>query len=156
MNTGLLDAARKALTDLGRDPEIILDEAVDMGLGNGGLGRLAACFLDSLATLEYPAVGYGIHYEFGLFKQSFVDGRQVESADNWLHNGNVWQIRRPEYRIHVPLYGHVETRYDDRGDFSLHLGPREFADRHSLGHPDRGLRGGHGEFPAPVGVARDA
>jgi starch phosphorylase len=118
VNTGLLESAKKALRELGQDPEIILGEMVDMGLGNGGLGRLAACFLDSLATLEYPAVGYGIHYEFGLFRQSFVNGRQVESADNWLHNGNTWQIRRPEYRIHVPLYGHVEMRYDDRGNFA--------------------------------------
>lgn len=118
VNTGLLDATRKALTDLGQDPEIILGENVDMGLGNGGLGRLAACFLDSLATLEYPAIGYGIRYEFGLFRQSFVNGRQVESADNWLQYGNAWQIERPEYRLHVPLFGHVEMRYDDKGDFS--------------------------------------
>ena len=120
VNTGLLDAASKALKDLGKDPEKIMGEMVDMGLGNGGLGRLAACFLDSLATLDYPAIGYGIHYEFGLFRQSFVNGRQIESADNWLHNGNPWQIRRPEYRIHVPLYGHVEMAYDENGDFRPH------------------------------------
>lgn len=117
VNTGLLGAARKALKDLGQDPDTILEEFVDMGLGNGGLGRLAACFLDSLATLEYPAIGYGIHYEFGLFRQSFVNGRQVESADDWLQHGTPWQICRPENRLTVPLYGHVEMTYDDCGVF---------------------------------------
>lgn len=118
VNTGLLEPARAALAELGQDLEKVFDESVDMGLGNGGLGRLAACFLDSLASLDYPAVGYGIHYEFGLFRQSFINGRQHEAADNWLRNGNPWHIARPEYAITVPLYGHVEMRYDDCGNFS--------------------------------------
>lgn len=116
-NTGLMEPAKAALESLGLDFEVIQEEEVDMGLGNGGLGRLAACFLDSLATLEYPAIGYGIHYEFGLFRQSFVDGRQIESPDNWLKFGNPWQIQRPEYRVTVPLYGHVERHYDDKGHY---------------------------------------
>lgn len=115
-NTGLHDIVVDALTSLGLDYEDIRHEEVDMGLGNGGLGRLAACFLDSLATLEYPAIGYGIHYEFGLFKQEFVDGRQVEHPDNWLRHGNPWQISRPEYSQEVNLYGRVELKYDDCGD----------------------------------------
>ena len=88
--TGLLDTAKEALESLGQDFDKIRESEVDMGLGNGGLGRLAACFLDSLATMDIPAVGYGIHYEFGLFRQTFAQGRQVEVADNWLANNNPW------------------------------------------------------------------
>jgi len=116
-NTGLMEVAAKALQELGHPLPGLLDEEVDMGLGNGGLGRLAACFLDSLATLDYPAVGYGIHYEFGLFQQDFVNGRQVEHPDNWLQYGNPWQIVRPEYQVEVPLYGHVEYLFDEKGDW---------------------------------------
>lgn len=87
VNTNLMEPTRKALRELGLDPDVIFDAEVDMGLGNGGLGRLAACFQDSLATLGYPAIGYGIRYEFGLFTQSFENGRQVESPDNWLRFG---------------------------------------------------------------------
>jgi glycogen phosphorylase len=93
----------------------LCNEEVDMGLGNGGLGRLASCFLDSLATLQYPAIGYGIHYEFGLFAQEFVDCCQVEHPDNWLKFGNPWQILRAEYSVEVKLYGRVEEAYDEYG-----------------------------------------
>lgn len=117
VNAGVLDVVKEAIQDLGLNYEEIINEEVDMGLGNGGLGRLAACFLDSLATLNYPAIGYGIHYEFGLFKQKFVDGRQVETPDNWLHFGNPWHIMRPEYRVKVPLYGHVEYHFDAHGNW---------------------------------------
>ena len=82
--TGWFDAARDALASLGQNFEEIRESEVDMGLGNGGLGRLAACFMDSLATLDYPALGYGIYYEFGLFKQAFIEGNQVEQPDNWI------------------------------------------------------------------------
>jgi len=130
-NTGLYDKAREAIEELGLDFERIVDEEVDMGLGNGGLGRLAACFLDSLATLDYPAVGYGIHYEYGLFKQTFVNGRQFELPDNWLRFGNPWQIVRPEYRVEVPLFGHVESRFNTKGDWR----PVWVPDRKLLGIP---------------------
>ena len=115
--TGLLGAAEAALKDLGQDFEKIRESEVDMGLGNGGLGRLAACFLDSLATLDYPALGYGIYYEFGLFKQSFVDGHQVEAPDNWIIFGSPWEVVRPEYTQEVRLFGRVENVFDDRGSY---------------------------------------
>jgi len=116
-NAGLHGEALKAIEELGLDFELLRREEPDMGLGNGGLGRLAACFLDSLATLDLPAIGYGIHYEFGLFRQRIIDGRQVEEPDNWLRYGNPWQIQRPEYRVEVPLRGHVEYHFDDAGNW---------------------------------------
>jgi glycogen phosphorylase len=115
--TGLYETARNALASLGQDFETIRESEVDMGLGNGGLGRLAACFLDSLATLDYPALGYGIYYEFGLFKQAFVNGHQVEHPDNWIIFGDPWEIVRPEYTQQVRLYGRVENVFDDRGNY---------------------------------------
>lgn len=115
--TGLLGAAEAALKGLGQDFEKIRESEVDMGLGNGGLGRLAACFLDSLATQDYPALGYGIYYEFGLFKQSFVDGHQVEAPDNWIIFGSPWEVVRPEYTQEVRLFGRVENVFDDRGNY---------------------------------------
>ncbi len=115
VNLGMLDEAREAMQLLGQDLDMILEEERDMGLGNGGLGRLAACFLDSLSTLSYPAVGYGIHYEFGLFRQEFVNGRQIEQPDAWQGFRNPWQIVRPEYTVPVRLYGHVEMRFDTTG-----------------------------------------
>jgi starch phosphorylase len=121
VNLQLRDVATEALAELGQDLEKVADEEADMGLGNGGLGRLAACFLDSLATMDIPAVGYGIHYEFGLFRQTFALGRQVEGADNWLANNNPWLIRRPSYRVSVPLYGRVKHSTDDRGNHCAEL-----------------------------------
>ncbi len=121
VNLGLRDVAGAALKSLGQDLEAVTEEEADMGLGNGGLGRLAACFLDSLATLDIPAVGYGIHYEFGLFRQTFVQGRQVEVADAWLANNNPWLIRRPNFRVRVPLYGRVQHNVDDRGNHRAEL-----------------------------------
>ncbi len=115
-NAGLYNIARDALTDLDLNLEELCDEETDMGLGNGGLGRLAACFLDSLATLDYPAIGYGINYEFGLFRQDIINHRQVECPDNWVQFGNPWQVMRPEYSTRVKLYGHVETQFDENGD----------------------------------------
>ncbi|MDC0259355.1 glycogen/starch/alpha-glucan phosphorylase [Verrucomicrobiales bacterium] len=115
VNTGMIDAAKEALAELGQDYEKVIEAGPDMGLGNGGLGRLAACFLDSLATLDLPAVGYGINYEYGLFKQSFVNGKQQEQADEWRRFGNPWEIRRPEYSVDVQLYGTVENQFDELG-----------------------------------------
>ncbi|MDP3070942.1 MAG: glycogen/starch/alpha-glucan phosphorylase [Opitutaceae bacterium] len=115
--TGLYETAKSALESLGQDFDLIRESEVDMGLGNGGLGRLAACFLDSLATLDYPALGYGIYYEFGLFKQEFVNGHQVEHPDNWMIFGDPWEVVRPEYAQEIPLYGRVENVFDDRGNY---------------------------------------
>lgn len=117
INTNLMEPTCKALRELGLDPNVIFDAEVDMGLGNGGLGRLAACFQDSLATLDYPAIGYGIRYEFGLFTQSFENGRQVESPDNWLKFGCPWEIVRPEYTVKVRMGGRVVNRMSDTGDW---------------------------------------
>ena len=118
-NSGLYEQTKQALADLGLEMPEIDGEEPDMGLGNGGLGRLAACFLDSLATLDLPAVGYGIFYEFGLFQQQFVDGRQTEFPDSWLQAPSPWFVMRPEYAIKVKLYGRVENTVNDRGDFSV-------------------------------------
>lgn len=114
-NLGLYEQAKQALSELGFDIADLEDQEEDMALGNGGLGRLAACFIDSLSTLNYPAIGYGIHYENGLFKQSFQDGRQIERPDSWREYGNPWEICRPESVQEVSVYGYVETVYDLQG-----------------------------------------
>jgi starch phosphorylase len=116
-NAGIHDETEQALKELGLDMNELRGEEYDMGLGNGGLGRLAACFLDSLATLDYPAVGYGIHYEFGLFRQEFSNGHQIELPDDWMRFGTPWEIVRPEYTQTVELYGHVENVFDDKGNY---------------------------------------
>jgi starch phosphorylase len=130
-NIGLYEPMLAALTELGLDVEKVREGEEDMGLGNGGLGRLAACFLDSLATLDLPAIGYGIHYEFGLFKQEFVKGYQVEHPDNWLMFGDPWEVVRPEYAQKVQLYGQVENVFDDTG----HSRPKWVNFRTVLGVP---------------------
>jgi starch phosphorylase len=116
-NAGLYEAAREALGELGQDFDEITSEEADMGLGNGGLGRLAACFLDSLATLDLPAVGYGIHYEFGLFRQEFKDGHQIEHPDVWQEKGCPWEVMRPNFSQEVQLYGRVEHQVGDKGEY---------------------------------------
>ena len=108
MNMGLLETARDALRQTGVDLDALLEMEPDAGLGNGGLGRLAACFLDSMATLGLPGFGYGIRYEFGIFTQDIVNGSQVERADEWLRFGNPWEIVRPEKAVAVRFYGSVE------------------------------------------------
>jgi len=117
LNTGLFDDTIEAVNSLGKEFAAIRSMEEDMGLGNGGLGRLAACFLDSLATHDYPAIGYGIHYEFGLFKQEFVNGHQVEHPDNWIMYGDPWEIMRPEYTLEIKLYGEVVNEFDDSGNY---------------------------------------
>ncbi len=112
----LLATCREVLGEYGKDLNELLDQGPDLGLGNGGLGRLAACFMDSLATLDLPAVGYGINYEFGLFRQAFHNGKQMESPDEWRRFGNPWEICRPEYALDVPLYGYVEMEFDELGN----------------------------------------
>ncbi|MEF3694201.1 MAG: glycogen/starch/alpha-glucan phosphorylase [Candidatus Cloacimonadota bacterium] len=109
INLGMYDKSYDMLKELGYGLEDITELEPDMGLGNGGLGRLAACFLDSLATLEYPAYGYGIRYEFGIFKQDIVNGYQVEEPDHWLQNGCPWEIQRPDIKYRVRFGGKVIT-----------------------------------------------
>ena len=116
-SAGIFDAMQQAVKDLGLDIDLLREEEYDMALGNGGLGRLAACFLDSLATLDLPAIGYGIHYQYGLFKQEFRNGYQVELPDKWMDFGTPWEIVRPEYQVDVPIYGYVENMFDDRGSY---------------------------------------
>jgi len=116
-SAGVFDNMEHALQELGLDTEVLRNEEYDMGLGNGGLGRLAACFLDSLATLDLPAIGYGIHYQYGLFKQEFRNGYQVELPDAWMQYGTPWEIVRPEHATEIELYGHVENIFDDRGNY---------------------------------------
>jgi len=116
-SVGLFKETEQALKELGLDMEELRGEEYDMGLGNGGLGRLAACFLDSLATLDYPAIGYGIHYEFGLFRQEFNNGYQIELPDDWMRFGTPWEIVRPEFTQSVELYGFVENVFDDKGNY---------------------------------------
>jgi glycogen phosphorylase len=114
-NLGILDIARQAAEELELDFDAILEEEEEPGLGNGGLGRLAACYLDSLATLQVPAIGYGIRYEFGIFDQEISDGWQVEISDLWLRNGNPWELPRPKLRFPVKLGGHTEQYTDQHG-----------------------------------------
>jgi starch phosphorylase len=116
-SAGIYDEMEHALHELGLDTEVLRNEEYDMALGNGGLGRLAACFLDSLATLDLPAIGYGIHYQYGLFKQEFRNGHQVELPDAWLNFGTPWEIMRPEHAVTIEIYGHVENVFDDRGNY---------------------------------------
>ena len=109
----------KALEQSGVDLRDILDQEEEPGLGNGGLGRLAACYLDSMATLDIPAVGYGIRYEFGIFDQEIHDGWQVEITDKWLRLGNPWEIDRPEMAINVGFGGSTQMTMDSRGKFKV-------------------------------------
>lgn len=112
---GILDQAREALASLNLQFEDIVQIEPDTGLGNGGLGRLAACFLESLASLEYPAYGYGLRYEHGMFEQEFQDGWQVEKPDDWLKFGDPWEVVRPEYTVPVLLYGRVVEEHRPGG-----------------------------------------
>ncbi|RMH19462.1 MAG: glycogen/starch/alpha-glucan phosphorylase [Gammaproteobacteria bacterium] len=119
LNLGLENAVTEALHALGLDIEEMIEEELDKGLGNGGLGRLAACFLDSCATLRLPVTGYGIRYEYGMFKQSIRNGYQVESPDHWLRYGNIWEIERPEFTQCIHFGGRTEQYHDHAGN--LHV-----------------------------------
>ena len=115
INLGIYDEARQAMEQLGFKLEDLIEQEEEPGLGNGGLGRLASCFMDSLATLGVPALGYGIRYEFGIFDQEIRDGWQVEITDKWLKLGNPWEIQRPELSREVKLGGHTEHYHDGQG-----------------------------------------
>src|SRR5512133_3025635 len=106
---------KQAVEELGFDFDKIIAQEEEPGLGNGGLGRLAACFIDSLATQRVPAIGYGIRYEFGIFDQEIHDGWQVEKTDKWLRFGNPWEISRPELAVNVNFGGHSESYTDSDG-----------------------------------------
>jgi glycogen phosphorylase len=123
INLGIYDRVREAIEEFGLNLNELLEQEVEPGLGNGGLGRLAACYLDSLATLEIPAIGYGIHYEFGIFSQVIQDGWQVETADKWLRLGDPWEIVRPEATVEVGFGGHTEAFTDEQGCYRVRWVP---------------------------------
>ena len=119
LNLGMTEQVRQAMAQLGIDLEDMLEQEDEPGLGNGGLGRLASCYMDSLASLEVPAIGYGIRYEFGIFDQVIRDGWQVEVTDKWLRLGNPWEIARPELAFDVKFGGHTETYTDEQGSYRV-------------------------------------
>ena len=119
LNLGLTEATKNAVWELGLDLEDLAELECDAGLGNGGLGRLAACFLDSMATLELPAYGYGLRYEYGIFTQKIINGYQVETPDHWLRYGNPWEMERPEFTYPVKFHGKVNQSRDENGEFKF-------------------------------------
>jgi len=125
LNLDITDEVRAAMSDLGLDFDEIVRTEEEPGLGNGGLGRLAACFIDSLATMEIPALGYGIRYEYGIFFQGIMDGWQVEKTDRWLRYGNPWEIHHAEWGVEVKLGGHTEQYTDERGKLRVRWAPEK-------------------------------
>lgn len=117
-NLGVIDACRDFLAENGIDLQLLFDEEPDAALGNGGLGRLAACFLDSLATLDLPGYAYGINYEYGLFRQEIRDGYQLERPDAWQRENSPWLVARPEQSCRIPVYGRIEHRIDRNGEYN--------------------------------------
>nr|WP_246525249.1 glycogen/starch/alpha-glucan phosphorylase [Geomobilimonas luticola] len=142
VNLGLSESVRKALSALGQDLEAILAQEVEPGLGNGGLGRLAACYLESMATLRVPAVGFGIRYEFGIFDQEIHNGWQVEKGDNWLKNGNPWEVRRPDIAYEVKFGGHTEFAHDPEGRLAVRWIPEKVIKGVAYDTPVAGYRSG--------------
>ncbi|MCW8932795.1 MAG: glycogen/starch/alpha-glucan phosphorylase [Gammaproteobacteria bacterium] len=120
LNLDLTEALKESFYQLGLDMEEIADCEQDAGLGNGGLGRLAACFLDSCATLQLPVKGYGLRYEYGMFKQHIEQGYQVEETDHWLLNGNPWELERPEYTQRVKFGGYTEYHINNKGKLTIY------------------------------------
>ncbi len=125
INLGIFERVKQCMTDMGFNFEELLQQEEEPGLGNGGLGRLAACFIDSLATLEIPAVGYGIRYEFGIFHQEIVDGWQVEKTDKWLRFGNPWELPRPEWAVEVKFGGSTEPYLDEQNRLRVRWVPHK-------------------------------
>jgi starch phosphorylase len=123
LNLGIEDVIRQATAELDLDLNHLIEQESEPGLGNGGLGRLAACYLDSLATLGVPAMGYGIRYEFGMFHQAIRDGWQVEMTDYWLRYGNPWEIRRPQACVEVGFGGHTQSWSDSFGEYKVQWKP---------------------------------
>jgi starch phosphorylase len=125
INLGIWHVVEEALSRVGQELSDLLEQEEEPGLGNGGLGRLAACYMDSLATLNVPAIGYGIRYEFGIFDQTIRDGWQVERTDKWLRFGNPWEIVRSEITFDVKLGGHTETYHDEKGRYRVRWLPQK-------------------------------
>jgi glycogen phosphorylase len=123
INLGLYDTVQEVVKSMGLDFDAILDQEEEPGLGNGGLGRLAACYMDSMATLDIPAKGYGIRYEFGIFDQDIKDGWQIELTDKWLRYGNPWEIARPELTVQIKLGGRTEVYIDDQDRYRVRWVP---------------------------------
>ena len=140
VNLGIFDQTAEALRSLGQNLDDLLEQEEEPGLGNGGLGRLAACYMESMATLEIPTLGYGIRYEFGIFDQEIEDGWQVEKSDRWLRLGYPWEIAHPEVSFQVKLGGHTEPYTDEQGRYSVRWVP----DRVVLGTPCDTLMQGYG------------
>ena len=118
-NMGIYEVAKEGLKDMGMNIHELEEQETDAGLGNGGLGRLAACFLDSIASLGYLGHGNCIRYQYGFFRQRIIDGKQKEFPDQWLTNGNVWEIRRPKYEVEVSFYGNPETYLKPDGTYAI-------------------------------------
>jgi len=125
INLGIEDQVRQAVTESGLKLDELLAQEEEPGLGNGGLGRLAACYMDSLSTLEIPAIGYGIRYEYGIFDQEIRDGWQVEITDKWLQYGNPWEIAQPEAAVEVKFGGHTESYTDAQGRYRVRWVPHQ-------------------------------
>ncbi len=137
INLGIWQPVEEALSRVGQDLPNLLEQEEEPGLGNGGLGRLAACYMDSMATLNIPAIGYGIRYEFGIFDQAVRDGWQVELTDKWLRFGNPWEIVRSEITFDVKLGGHTESYRDEEGRYRVRW------------HPERVVKGVAYDVPVP-------
>jgi glycogen phosphorylase len=125
VNLGIYNEVRQAVEELGLDLSELLEQEAEPGLGNGGLGRLAACYMDSLSSLEIPAIGYGIRYEFGIFTQEIRDGWQIEVADKWLRLGDPWELPRPESSVNVNFGGHTEVHTDSQGRYRVRWIPAQ-------------------------------
>jgi starch phosphorylase len=125
INLNIFDTVKECMTELGLDFDKLLAQEEEPGLGNGGLGRLAACFIDSLATLEVPAMGYGIRYEFGIFHQEIIDGWQIEKTDKWLRYGNPWELVRPEWSVDVKFGGTTEQYIDEHDRLRIRWVPHK-------------------------------
>ncbi|MGO9434053.1 MAG: glycogen/starch/alpha-glucan phosphorylase [Terracidiphilus sp.] len=125
INLGIYDDAEEAMRKLGLDLHTLIEQEEEPGLGNGGLGRLASCFMDSMATLDIPAIGYGIRYEYGIFDQEIRDGWQVETTDKWLRLGNPWALERPEDAFEVKMGGRTENYTDAEGHFRVRWIPQK-------------------------------
>jgi starch phosphorylase len=142
LNLGIMDQARQAMAELGINLEDLFEQEEEPGLGNGGLGRLASCYMDSLASLEIPATGYGIRYEFGIFDQTLRNGWQEEITDKWLRFGNPWEIVRPELVFDVPFGGRTESWTDEKGRYRVQWIPKTVVKGIAYDTPILGFRVG--------------